>query len=78
MGRSFLISPMPFEDRNIKTQKIKSLCYRVHRAAEPQTKEITPSQPSPLEGEGWGGGDAFSVLSVSSVARKFPEINHAF
>jgi len=31
----------------------------LHSAAEPQPKEITPSLPSPLEGEGEGGGGFF-------------------
>jgi hypothetical protein len=42
----------------------------IHSAAESQPKEITPSFPSPLEGEGESGGDAFCLMKNEKIARK--------
>jgi len=44
------------------------LGHRGHSAAEPQPKEITPSLPSPLEGEGEGGGDSLQNLKNLNVS----------
>jgi hypothetical protein len=47
---------------------LKLFSHRGHSAAEPQPKEITPSLPSPLEGEGEGGGDSLQNLKSLHVS----------